>query len=65
VRTAWFDGVAVETPIFRGDQLRPGNVVAGPAIIEEPTTTLVIIPGARALARATHYLVEIGDTPEA
>lgn len=39
-------GDLVETPIFRGERLRPGNVVEGPAIVEAPYTTVVIPPGA-------------------
>ena len=34
------------TPIFRGDGLRPGAEIEGPAIIEESTTTIVVYPGA-------------------
>jgi N-methylhydantoinase A len=37
-----------ETPIFLGAQLAPGNVVAGPAIIEESFTTIVVYPGWKA-----------------
>jgi N-methylhydantoinase A len=33
------------TPIFHGDRLYYGIVVHGPAIIEEPTTTIVVLPG--------------------
>ena len=58
-RTAHFDGSAVATPVFRGERLRSGDCVQGPAIIEEPTTTIVVIPGSRALVRQTHYLIVI------
>lgn len=44
-RRAFFgDSGWIDTPILRGDQLRPGEVFWGPAIIEEPTTTLVVYP---------------------
>lgn len=56
-RVAWFDGRAVETPVYRGEHLESGHTVDGPALIEEPTTTLVLIPGTSALVRASHYLV--------
>lgn len=59
-RTAWFDGAPLETPVFSGERLRPGDRIEGPAIVEEPTTTIVIIPGARAEMRGTHYLIEPG-----
>ena len=42
----WFDGdAAVSAEIFPGASLRNGDVIAGPAIIEEPATTLVVAPG--------------------
>ena len=37
-----------ETPIFLGADLKPGNVVGGPAIVEETFTTIVVYPGWRA-----------------
>ncbi len=33
------------TPIFWGERLRPGNVLAGPAIVQLPDTTIVVHPG--------------------
>lgn len=44
-----------ETPVFRGAELARGDVVAGPAIIEESFTTIVVYPGWRAV------LDDIGD----
>ena len=43
-RACWFDGRKVDTPVYDGDKLMAGNVIAGPAIIEERTTTAVV-PG--------------------
>lgn len=43
-RKAWFDGVQHDAPIYDGLALRHGNVVQGPAIVEQPTTTIVV-PG--------------------
>lgn len=37
-----------ETNIFRGADLKPGHEVAGPAIIEETFTTIVVYPGWKA-----------------
>ncbi len=34
-----------ETPVFAGDDIAAGVAIAGPAIIEEPTTTIVVFPG--------------------
>jgi len=41
------------TPIYRAAELAPGWHVAGPAIIEEPTTTLVVYPGTSATVSST------------
>lgn len=34
-----------ETKVYNGEDLCAGNKIAGPAVIEEPTTTVVILPG--------------------
>jgi N-methylhydantoinase A len=47
-RPAWFGGRFVETPVYDGDRLGPGHRIAGPAIVEERFTTIVIHPGHRA-----------------
>lgn len=43
-RSCFFDGRLQTTPVYEGAKLAAGNVTAGPAIIEEPTTTVVIPP---------------------
>lgn len=43
-RPAYWHGEWVPTPRYRWEALRPGNVVQGPAVIEAPTTTLVLTP---------------------
>ncbi len=35
----------VETPVYDGTALRPGNTVAGPTVVETPDTTVVVPPG--------------------
>ena len=35
----------VETPVHRGGEIAAGATIAGPAIVEEPTTTIVVFPG--------------------
>jgi len=62
-RSAYFGGIGrVETPIYHGKSLRRGAHIAGPAIIEEPTTTLVVYPGMSArLSDADNYLLETGN----
>jgi N-methylhydantoinase A len=47
-RQAYFGNGLVDTPIFRRGDLVPGAVLAGPAIIEEQTSTTVLAPGRRA-----------------
>jgi acetone carboxylase beta subunit len=41
---AWFDDGWNPTPRYDWMSLRPGNIVSGPAVIEHPTTTLVVPP---------------------
>jgi N-methylhydantoinase A len=43
----YFDGGWKETPIYDRGGLRPGNVVAGPAVVVQDDTTTVIEPGYR------------------
>jgi N-methylhydantoinase A len=47
------ESTPTETPIYRAAELAPGWHVAGPAIIEEPTTTLVVYPGTSATISST------------
>ena len=54
------DATIVDTPIFKPRDLRAGLRIEGPAIIEEPTTTLVVYPGMSAtVSAAGNYLLEI------
>ena len=59
-RAAYFGaGDSRKTPVFRGDALRPGDFIAGPAIIEEPTTTIVVYPQMSAqVSPSGHYIVK-------
>jgi N-methylhydantoinase A len=58
-RPTYFGDGRIDTPIYHGDQLSPGALITGPAIIEEPTTTLVVNPGMSArLSDAGNYLLE-------
>lgn len=46
------------TPVYRGSMLQPGAQIAGPAIIEEPTTTIVVYPGlSAALSASGNYIL--------
>lgn len=41
-REARFDGKDVNTPVYDGDRILAGDRFAGPAIVEEPTMTVVV-----------------------
>ena len=43
------DGKAVDCPVYDGEKLGAGDAIAGPAVIEEVTTTIVIEPDWQAL----------------
>jgi N-methylhydantoinase A len=43
-REAWFDGQFIQTAVYDGLKLVNGNQVDGPAIVVQPTTTLVVPP---------------------
>src|SRR4051794_38553483 len=46
-RRAYWGTDFVETPVYDGMVLAPGTEIAGPALIEEPFTVVVVPPGAR------------------
>lgn len=51
---------AVVAEIHFGEDLVPGDMLTGPAVIEEPTTTIVIYPGAEAeVTPYGHYLLTL------
>jgi N-methylhydantoinase A len=60
-RRAYFGGGHwARTPVYRGESLGAGAAVQGPAIIEEPTTTIVVFPGMSAhRSAAGNYMLEI------
>jgi N-methylhydantoinase A len=41
-RRARFNGAEIEAPVYDAEKLRAGNVIRGPAIIEETTMTVVV-----------------------
>jgi len=44
-RRAYFDGEFVDVPVYDALRLANVNVVGGPAIVDQPTTTIVVPPG--------------------
>ena len=62
-RRVGFDQVGfVDTRIYDGTKVRPGNLITGPAIIEEPETTIVIYPQQEAML--DHYQTYIIESFE-
>jgi N-methylhydantoinase A len=61
-RGVWFDpDRPVETPVYRRESLAPGQVLAGPAVIEQFDATTLVFPGD--VARVDHALnlvIEVG-----
>ncbi|HEY3964251.1 MAG TPA: hydantoinase B/oxoprolinase family protein [Planctomycetaceae bacterium] len=62
ITTTWFDGAAHSTGVFYRDTLRPGDEITGPAILCEPTSTVVVEPGFNVsiLARGEILLTDTG-----
>ena len=53
----------VPTTIYDGDQMLPGNIVEGPAIVEQKTTTVVVPPKGRLeVTSYGDYLLRLGDS---
>ncbi len=55
------------TAVFWGERLRPGNVLAGPAIVQLPDTTIVVHPGQTARRDAFgNFIIDLwGGAPAA
>ena len=51
-RSVHFTARPTTVPVYDGPSLRPGNFIAGPAIIEQWGTTIVVYPGHEALIDA-------------
>jgi N-methylhydantoinase A len=47
-RRVWFEGNALDTPVYRRDDLPCGFAFRGPAIVEQVDSTTVVPPGASA-----------------
>jgi len=59
-RRVYFDGF-IATPVFDMELLRPGNSIAGPAVVESPATSLLLHPGQTATVdRYRNLLVKVG-----
>jgi N-methylhydantoinase A len=60
---AFFKGTGLtDIPVHPGEVLKPGMTVMGPALVVEPTTTIVLYPGSSATVTAlNNYMVEVGS----
>ena len=56
-RPVYFDGAWVETPIYQRERLPADATIAGPAIIQQLDTTILVEPGSEARADALGNLV--------
>ena len=56
-RPVYFDGAWAETPIYRREALPGDAVIAGPAVIQQLDTTILVEPGSEARADALGNLV--------
>jgi N-methylhydantoinase A len=65
VRPAWLGlDAATDTPVYLGSSLVPGEGLGGPAIVEEPTTTIVVHAGWSLTVTSTgDYLLERASPP--
>ncbi len=61
IRPVWWSetGTAVPTNVYEQDEVRAGQVIVGPAIVESPSTTLAVPPG-RTAALDRHRIFHLG-----
>ncbi|MCM3699614.1 hydantoinase/oxoprolinase family protein [Paenibacillus macerans] len=65
VRRVHFGIEPVKTNIYDGSKLEPGNLIVGPAVIEQWGTTIVVYPGHEALIDAGgNCIIEVGRDRE-
>ncbi|MFF9456983.1 hydantoinase/oxoprolinase family protein [Streptomyces flaveolus] len=63
-REAVFSGSPVQTDVYDGLALRRDNRILGPAIIEQPTTTVVLVEGyAMTVDSQGNYVIEPANRP--
>ncbi len=56
----------LETPVYRGAELASGAEIPGPALIEEPTTTITVYPGMTArVSAAGNYILDTAPDAKA
>ncbi|MBO67547.1 MAG: hydantoin utilization protein A [Acidiferrobacteraceae bacterium] len=64
-RQVYFSSDPINTTVYDGKKLKPGNFIPGPAIIEQWGTTIVIYPGQEVLIDSyNNCVIEIGSAIE-
>jgi len=48
-----------DTPVYLLDKLDVGDKVEGPAMIVDGTQTIVVVPGAEAVAMSRHLVIHV------
>jgi len=61
-RQVYFNGETMSVPIYDGSKMGNGNTLSGPAVIEEPTTTIFVSPSHELICdRFSNYLLYLRD----
>ena len=47
----------VQTPVYDWDKMAPGHTLTGPALIDDKTTTVLVVPGFSCEVDAYHNLL--------
>jgi 5-oxoprolinase (ATP-hydrolysing) len=63
VTDIWFDGRPLKAAVFPREHLHAGDIFEGPAIVCEPTSTVVIDPGFRSRVLARGELLITEESP--
>lgn len=62
VKQVYSDGTFSDTPVYRIDNIRPGDCFDGPAVVEDPRSTVVILKGQTAsVDQFKNILIESAD----
>ena len=61
-REIYFAGEGMKVPVYDGSKMGYGNKLFGPAIIEEPTTTILVTPDYQVTCdKYSNYLLYLKD----